>query len=436
MKYLKLLIISLCINLCANTRTIINITKGMRAPTPIAIADISDNKNILKIVQRDLSSSGIINVISELIYPQNFSNKNIIIDYNSWKTIKALFLVIISKKDNIFNVTIYDVSRKTILSKDHIVFEKKNYRQVAHEISDIIYDKITGEAPYFTSKLVYIKENPNNLREKSIYMMDSDGENETCIVKGNNTYLSPRISNNKEFLTYFAYTSSYSKTKQKNIHTFGTIYLKTLNNKNIIKIDDQGVQFAPRFSNNSQKILYSKSINGNSYIFEKDLKSGKMTQLTYSIGMAIDTSPCFSPDDSKIVYNSDKNGKKHIYVMDSSGKNSIRISELTGGSYSTPVWSPRGDLIAFAYYEGGVSYLGVMKPDGTGVRLIDKGDLIESPTWTTNGRIITYTKYTRQYVKNSKSKFKFIPSIYSIDVTGYNIKILKRNASDPYWVNL
>lgn len=436
MKYLKFLITILCIVFHSNTKTIINITKGMRAPTPIGIIDTSNNPDIVKIIKNDLSSSGIVNIISDMIYPQNFLNKNTSVNYDLWKTIRALFLVNISQENDTLNVTIYDISRKTILSNNNIIFGNKNLRKIAHEISDIIYKEITGESPYFTSKLVYVKENPNNLREKSIYMMDSDGANETCIAKGNNTFLSPRVSNDKVFLTYFAYDMSYSKAKQKNIHTFGTIYLKTLNKKNLVKIDDQGVQFAPRFSNDSQKVVYSKSINGNSYIFENDLKSGKTKQLTYASGLSIDTSPCFSPDDTKIVYNSDKNGKKHIYVMDSNGKSSNRISPATKGSYSTPVWSPRGDLIAFAYYEGGVSYLGVMKPDGTGIRLIDKGDLIESPTWTTNGRIISYTKYTRTYVKNSRSKFKFIPSICSIDVTGYNIRILKRNASDPYWINL
>ena len=113
------------------------------------------------------------------------------------------------------------------------------------------------------------------------------------------------------------------------------------------------------------------------------------------------------------------------------------ISPLSdAGSFSTPVWSPRGDLIAFAYYEYGISYLGIMKPDGSCKRLIDTGDLIESPSWTTNGRIITYTKYTRRYVQESKSKFKLVPDICSIDLTGHHKRIIKRNASDPYWINL
>ena len=49
-----------------------------------------------------------------------------------------------------------------------------------------------------------------------------------------------------------------------------------------------------------------------------------------------------------------------MYVTDVNGKNVRRISR-EAGSYYTPVWSPRGDMIAFTKQEGGQFYIGVMK---------------------------------------------------------------------------
>ena len=47
----------------------------------------------------------------------------------------------------------------------------------------------------------------------------------------------------------------------------------------------------------------------------------------------------------------------------------IRIS-FGKGLYGTPVWSPRGDLIAFTKLHKGKFYIGVMRTDGSGERLL------------------------------------------------------------------
>ena len=61
---------------------------------------------------------------------------------------------------------------------------------------------------------------------------------------------------------------------------------------------------------------------------------------------SIDTSPSYSPDGKYITFNSDRSGYQQIYVMKNDGSDVKRIS-FGNGLYGTPVWSPRGDLIAF-----------------------------------------------------------------------------------------
>ena len=64
-------------------------------------------------------------------------------------------------------------------------------------------------------------------------------------------------------------------------------------------------------------------------------------------------------------------GRRHLYVTDIDGKKTKRISR-EAGSYYTPVWSPRGDMIAFTKQEQGQFYIGVMEIDGSNERMIAK----------------------------------------------------------------
>ena len=60
--------------------------------------------------------------------------------------------------------------------------------------------------------------------------------------------------------------------------------------------------------------------------------------------------------------------------MNADGGNAHRIS-FGDGKYGTPVWSPRGDMIAFTKIAGGRFSIGVMRPDGTGERLLTRRKL-------------------------------------------------------------
>ena len=143
-------------------------------------------------------------------------------------------------------------------------------------------------------------------------------------------------------------------------------------------------------------------------------------------GPGIDTGPSYSPDASQIVCESDREGSHQLYVMNSDGSNIHRIS-FGDGRYSTPVWSPRGDYIAFTKQYSGRFLIGVMKPDGSGERVLSEGFHNEGPTWAPNGRVLMFFRESRG--ANSG------PKIYSVDITGYNEQIVQTPsfASDPSW---
>ena len=108
--------------------------------------------------------------------------------------------------------------------------------------------------------------------------------------------------------------------------------------------------------------------------------------------------------------------------MSANGGNARRIS-FGKGSYSTPVWSPRGDLIAFTKQSGGEFQIGVMRTDGSGERILSSGFSQEGPTWAPNGRYIMF------FAGGNSPKLK------SVDLTGRNEQLIPSPnfASDPAW---
>jgi TolB protein len=112
--------------------------------------------------------------------------------------------------------------------------------------------------------------------------------------------------------------------------------------------------------------------------------------------------------------------------MPAGGGEGTRISG-GDGRYGTPVWSPRGDFIAFTKQNAGRFHIGVMRTDGTEERLLTASFLDEGPTWAPNGRVLMFTRETSGAGGQA--------TLWSVDITGRNLKQIPTDgpASDPAW---
>ena len=111
--------------------------------------------------------------------------------------------------------------------------------------------------------------------------------------------------------------------------------------------------------------------------------------------------------------------------MSSAGGGAKRIS-FGDGRYSTPVWSPKGDYIAFTKQSKAGFGIGVMKPDGSGERILTEGFHNEGPTWAPNG---LFLMFFRDPGGETGAK------IYMADIFGHGEFVVPTPdyASDPSW---
>ncbi len=433
---LVILLTFICINFNCYAGSNIEITKGFYSPTPVAVNDFETENlsqhylasKIKEVVEQDLKYSGEIHLINKHAFIENKKGVGHHPFFSVWRQINATFLLNASLEEVTGNklklsVNIFDTYLEQSIEDDVFIFSQGNYRKVAHKVADIMYQSVTGDLGYFNTKIAYISETGSEYDKiKRLAVMDQDGENHYYLTDGGQLVLTPRFSPNSKKLLYLGFRDEIPCLHLLNIHS----------GEHRILGDFPGMSFAPRFSSDGNRAIFSIANRGATNIFELDLPSNEMTKLTSSTS-SINTSPSYSPDGGQIVFNSDRGGSRQIYTMNSDGRKVKRIS-FGGGSYTAPVWSPRGDYIAFVKSVPGENfYIGVMHPDGSGERLIANGYLLESPSWSPSGRIILFTKASKP-----DKVGKVTSKLYSIDITGYNERHIKtpKDASDPNWSDI
>ncbi len=405
----------------------LDVSPGNFQPMPIAIPDFlggtpSDTETavgVSQIIAANLKRSGLFAPIDPAAFLEKIASVDAVPRFADWRTINAQALVTgrITRQDDgrlKAEFRLWDVFAGQQLAGQQYFTTPDNWRRIAHIISDAIYERLTGEKGYFDSRVVFIDETgPAERRVKRLAIMDQDGANVRYLTRGDELVLTPRFSPSTQEITYMAYGQGDPRVFLLNIET----------GQREIVGNFPGMSFAPRFSPDGQRVVMSLQEGGNSNIFVMDLRSKAMTRLTDT--QAIDTSPSYSPDGSRLCFESDRGGHQQIYIMAAAGGPAQRIS-FGDGIYSTPVWSPRGDYIAFTRQAEGKFAIGVMKPDGSGERILTEGFHNEGPTFAPNGRVIMFF---RDPGGNSG------PSLFTIDIAGRNeLRVPTPSfASDPAW---
>ncbi|WP_324828474.1 Tol-Pal system beta propeller repeat protein TolB [Qipengyuania zhejiangensis] len=375
-------------------------------------------KELARVITADLRNNGLFKPTGPDSLPQPRFGEITDPAYSTWSNRGAEMLVhgyVRARSDNKLTVGcyLYDMALQQQLVREGWVVQPADWRRAAHKCADLIYSRLSGESPFFDSRIAYIAETgPKDNRTKRLAIMDSDGANHRFITTGQSTALTPRYSPDYKKLVYLSYVDGNPRIYVYDIGTGRQTLISQSSNPT----------FAPRWSPDGRSILYSMAVNGNTDIYRVSASGGESRRLTDTPG--IDIGGSYSPDGSQIVFESDRSGSQQIYIMNADGSNQRRLS-FFGGRAATPEWSPRGDQIAFTHIAGNFN-VAVMSPSGRGMRSLTRGWQDEAPTWAPNGRIIQFFRTERNTGKTS---------LWQVDLTGENERSLPTpvDASDPAW---
>ena len=149
---------------------------------------------------------------------------------------------------------LYDVALGQELARQGYVVAPGDWRRAAHKCADMVYSRLSGENPFFDSKIAYIAETgPKNRRVKRLAIMDSDGANHRFITNGQATALTPRYSPDYKSIVYLSYVQGNPR-----------IYVYDIGSgRQRLVTQSRNPTFAPRWSPDGRWILYSMAVAGN-----------------------------------------------------------------------------------------------------------------------------------------------------------------------------
>jgi TolB protein len=274
------------------------------------------------------------------------------------------------------DVKLYDVVSGEIILKQNFRNESVNYRYLAHEISDEIVKRFTGEIGVACSRIAFIN---NSTRFKELYLIDYDGYNLRRLTKDKKLNILPRWSPDGEQIIYTSYLYN-------NPDLFS---LNVVKNRRSIISKYQGLNAAGAFSPDGKKILLtlSRGKYPNLYLISP---TGEILR-RMTDGSYIDTSPSFAPNGQEIVFISDRPGYPQLYIMNIDGGNLRRLT--TSGFCDSPAWSPRGDKIVFTMRQqkGNYDLFVYDLPSSKITRLTNNQRNNENPSWSPDGRFLAFS---------------------------------------------
>ena len=364
----------------------IDIVGGNAAALPIAVVPFGGNAgdtDIDDIVRADLARSGQFRTIGEAAMPERPTSGSEVA-YPTWRMLKQDFVLVGRSLPEgsgyRIEYELFDVAKQERLLGFALTAPAGAMRDVAHQISDAVYEKILGVRGAFWTRIAYVTSTGLGREAKySLVVADADGFNPRTVVNSSEPLLSPSWSPDGHKLAYVSFEGGNSG-----------IWIQDIATGSREKITNfRGINGAPSFSPDGTRMAMTLSKGGNPDIYVMDLASKHLTQITNQF--SIDTEATWSPDGSSLYFTSDRGGRPQVYQVSANGGSASRVT-FDGSYNASPSLSFDGKKLATAQGAGNVYRIALMDRSTGSPRwsMLSPGSLDESPSFAPNGAMVLY----------------------------------------------
>jgi TolB protein len=436
-RYVKIIAsLALFLLLCTRSFAVLNIqlTQGVDKPLPIAVvpfawdsSSTSAPEEIAAIIEKDLHNSGEFSALVSRRM-QQFPHQVGEIDYQHWRD-QGVHNMIIGKLQ-LLSSNQYKIEFALIdlfpdqknLKGDPILLSKvfvvrgQDLRRLSHHISDLIYQKLTGQSGVFSTRLAYVlvKQQAQAPTQYMLEVSDIDGANAKPILQSPEPIMSPAWSPDGKKLAYVSFEGKRARIFISDIMT---------GERELIS-EYPGINGAPAWSPDAKWLAVALAQHGSPDIYLLKLSDKRITKLTNDF--AINTEPSWSADGKSLVFTSDRGGTPQIYQLDLATRQVKRVTfqgnynssakysrdghsmillhrnqqhmfnialfdwttntlqELTHTGYNeSPSLAPNGKMVVYANQQEGTGVLGMISIDGrVQLHLPAREGRVQEPVWS------------------------------------------------------
>ncbi len=367
----------------------IDIKNGTATATPIAVVPfgidgggVPPQTDVADVIRSDLNRCGQFRALAKNDIVE-FPTRGEEIKFPTWNMLKQAYIVVgretqAATGEVRVEFELFDVAKQQRLQGLSISGQASDLRGVAHQVADLIYEKIIGVRGAFWTRIAYVTSKGSGANiAYALMVADSDGFNPQTVVNSRQPLMSPAWSPDGRKIAYVSFERGNSSIYIQEIAT---------GSREVISAN-KGINGAPAFSPDGTKLALALSNGINPDIYIMDLATRHTTQITKHF--AIDTEPTWTPDGQNLVFTSDRSGKAQLYEAAAGGGDATRIT-FAGESNARATISYDGKKIAMAQGNGNVYRIAVLDRATGETKAISTGGLDESPSFAPNASMILY----------------------------------------------
>jgi len=343
--------------------------------------------DVAEVIANNMERSGLFSPIARSDLPATPSEASDVI-FRNWQLLGTPSLVIGAIETDasgefIVRFRLFDVNTARQALGFEFQVPASKLRSIAHRISDLIFEHLTGVPGAFDTRIAYVTERilADGSSRYALNIADSDGFNSRNMLESSQPVLSPAWSPDGRRLAYVSYENRQAQIMVQNLAT----------GKRRRVANFPGLNGAPAWSPDGKKLAMTLSKDGNPEIYILNLDSNRLRRLTKSVG--IDTEAAWAPDGQSLVFTSSRSGKPNIYQIPAAGGHATRLT-FEGTYNARASFSADGTKLVHVHAVEGKFKIAVLDLETQRLQVLTDSWLDESPSFAPNGSMILYSTTT------------------------------------------